>query len=187
MSAATLGRRGLIKAGALTIACMVAGKIVRVSPAQAHAMAAAPQVLSPHEAETLGHLAETMVPGARAAGIAEYVDSQLAAPPTESLLIARYFGVQPPFRDFYAAGFTGLDAAATAAHGQPFAALPAEPALTLAASLLAGPPPGWTGPPAPLFYLALRGDAVDVVYGTQAGFEMLGVPYMEHILPPKRW
>jgi hypothetical protein len=187
MSAAMIGRRAVIKAGALTIACMVAGKIVQASPAEAHAMAAAPQVLSPHEAETLGHLAETMVPGARAAGIAEYVDSQLAADPNESLLIARYFGVLPPFRDFYAAGVAGLDAAAKAAHGQSFAALAAEPALTLAASLLAGPPPGWTGPPAPLFYLALRGDAVDVVYGTQAGFEMLGVPYMEHILPPRRW
>jgi len=150
-------------------------------------MAAVPQVLSPMEAETLGHLCETMVPGARAAGIAEYVDSQLAADPSESLLIARYFGVLPPFRDFYAAGFAGLDAAAKAAHEKPFAALAADPALTLAASLLAGAPSGWTGPPARLFYLALRGDAVDVVYGTQAGFEMLGVPYMEHILPPRRW
>jgi hypothetical protein len=176
-----------MKAGALTIACLVAGKVVRISPAEAHALAAAPQVLLPHEAETLGHLAEAMVPGARAAGIAEYVDSQLFADPSESLLIARYFGVLPPFCEFYTSGFAGLDAAAKSAHGKPFAALAAEPALALAASLLAGPPPGWAGPPAPLFYLALRGDAVDVVYGTQAGFEMLGVPYMEHILPPRRW
>jgi hypothetical protein len=33
----------------------------------------------------------------------------------------------------------------------------------------------------------VRSDAVDVVYGTPAGFEALGVPYMEHIMPPRRW
>jgi len=33
----------------------------------------------------------------------------------------------------------------------------------------------------------VRNDAVDVVYGTQSGFEQLGVPYMAHIAPPSRW
>ena len=32
-----------------------------------------------------------------------------------------------------------------------------------------------------------RPDAIDVVYGTKAGFEQLGVPYMAHIEPPSRW
>jgi len=50
-----------------------------------------------------------------------------------------------------------------------------------------GIPEGWQGPPAPLAYHALRNDAVDVVYGTPAGLQKLGVPYMEHILPPERW
>ena len=27
----------------------------------------------------------------------------------------------------------------------------------------------------------------DVVYGTPEGFKKLGVPYMEHILPPEGW
>jgi hypothetical protein len=187
MSAAPLGRRALLKSGTLTIACLVAGKIARISPAEAHELAAAPQVLTPYQAEMLGHFAETLVPGARAAGIAEYVDSQLAAEPTESLLIARYFGVVPPFRDFYVAGLASLDAAAKAANRQPFAKLAPGAALSLSASLLVGPPSAWSTPPPSLFYLAMRGDAVDVVYGTQAGFAALDVPYMEHILPPRRW
>ena len=45
----------------------------------------------------------------------------------------------------------------------------------------------WSGPAAGLVYFVLRSDAVDVVYGTPAGFERLGVPYMAHILPPAGW
>jgi hypothetical protein len=33
----------------------------------------------------------------------------------------------------------------------------------------------------------LRADAVDVVYGTMEGYEALGIPYMAHIAPDKRW
>ena len=36
-------------------------------------------------------------------------------------------------------------------------------------------------------YLVLRSDAVDVVYGTVEGYEALGIPYMPHIAPDKRW
>jgi hypothetical protein len=28
---------------------------------------------------------------------------------------------------------------------------------------------------------------VDVVYGTEAGFELLNIPYLAHIPPPGRW
>ncbi len=187
MTAPAPDRRTLIKTGTLLIACVVGGAVVHLSPEDAHAASATPRVLTPAQADTLAHLGETLVPGASAHGIVEFIDSQLATDPAESLLIARYFGVVPPFRDFYTAGLAALDAAAHAAHGQSFAALAPAPALTLAAALLAGPPPGWTGPPAPLFYLSVRSDAVDVVYGTPQGFEALGVPYMEHILPPRRW
>ena len=182
-----IDRRHALRSGTLAIACVVAGNFVSLAPAEARAAGATLRVLTAAEASTLGHLAETLVPGARAGGVIEFVDAQLAAEPADSLLIARYFGVTPPFRDFYGAALAGLDAAARAAHGQAFAALAPDTALALAASLLAGPPPGWSGPPAPLFYLSVRGDAVDVVYGTPAGFAALGVPYLEHILPPSRW
>ena len=48
-------------------------------------------------------------------------------------------------------------------------------------------PPEWSGPPAPLFCFVTRSDAVDVYYGTQEGFARLNIPYMAHILPPKKW
>jgi hypothetical protein len=35
--------------------------------------------------------------------------------------------------------------------------------------------------------LILRSDAVDVVYGTMDGYAALGIPYMPHIAPTKRW
>jgi hypothetical protein len=53
--------------------------------------------------------------------------------------------------------------------------------------MINGAPAGWRGPSAPLFYFALRSDAVDVVYGTIEGFRKLNVPYMPHIVPPRRW
>ena len=71
--------------------------------------------------------------------------------------------------------------------GQPFAKLAPGAALLLSASLLVGRPSAWSTPPPSLYYLAMRGDAVDVVCGTQAGFAALDVPYREHILPPRRW
>ena len=55
------------------------------------------------------------------------------------------------------------------------------------ATIAVSNPPGWEGPPAPLFYLLARSDAVDAVYGTPEGFERLGIPYMAHIAPPRAW
>ena len=46
---------------------------------------------------------------------------------------------------------------------------------------------GWQGPAGPFVYLVLRSDAVDVVYGTMEGYAELGIPYMPHIAPEKRW
>jgi hypothetical protein len=46
---------------------------------------------------------------------------------------------------------------------------------------------GWQGPAGSFVYLLLRSDAVDVVYGTMEGYAGLGIPYMPHIAPTKRW
>ena len=43
------------------------------------------------------------------------------------------------------------------------------------------------GFPTFLFYMCLRSDAVDVVYGTPEGFKKLNIPYMQHIMPPEGW
>ena len=47
---------------------------------------------------------------------------------------------------------------------------------------------GWQDPlPGGFVYVVLRNDAIDVVYGTMEGYAALGVPYMPHIAPTKRW
>jgi hypothetical protein len=71
--------------------------------------------------------------------------------------------------------------------GKPFLELASEQQSAITGRIAQTNPDGWTGPPAPLFYFALRNDALDVVYGTVQGIESLGLPYMAHIQPPSRW
>jgi hypothetical protein len=67
------------------------------------------------------------------------------------------------------------------------AALSPEQSAELVRKMSGGSVSGWQGPPAPFFYFVMRSDAVDVTYGTEAGFAALDVPYMPHIAPPSRW
>ena len=184
-------RRTVIKAAGAAAALFafrtVAGAEVRLTPAAARAGAIPFRQFSADEAATLENLAETLVVGARAAGVAHFIDAQLAAKPADNLLMLRYLDVPPPWDSFYKAGLAGLDATATSQHGRRFTALDPAPRLALVSALSAAPPPDWKGPPSPLFLFAVRADAVDVVYGTVAGFEALGVPYLEHIKPETRW
>jgi len=47
---------------------------------------------------------------------------------------------------------------------------------------------GWQGaPPEASSTCSCAGDAVDVVYGTVEGYAGLGIPYMPHIAPTKKW
>jgi hypothetical protein len=180
-------RREFIRNSSLLIACQIAGQTLHISPAEAARRAVPTRFFSQNEAKTLGCLSETLVPGATAAGVVNFIDSQVSGDPNESLLIARYFNVPPPLGDFYRGGLAALDVIARKQQGEAFAALKPQSALKLAAELLGGSPSGWEGPPAPLFYQCVRSDAVDVVYGTPAGFEAIGIPYMQHILPPSIW
>ncbi len=183
----TTRRTFLRGAGAGALAYTVGGATVLLTPREARARAVPLQVLTEAQATTLEAFAGVLVEGAADAGVVHFVDQQLAQDPNDALLTARYFNVEPPFAAFYAAGLAALDGAAQAEHGKPFGELPAGAAQALAGGLLGGNPPGWQGPPAPVVYLVMRSDAVDVVYGTPRGFEDLGIPYMPHILPPRNW
>ena len=184
---AVISRRNVLIGSGLVIAVVLGGRKVLMSPHEAHKAGAETTVLTPQEAQILGHLGEALVPGALAAGIVPFVDSQLAADPNESLLIARYFGIAPPYEAFYRSGLQALEELARAEFDTGFVAVPVEQVRELALRLLNGSSKAWQGPPAPLFYLCLRSDAVDVVFGTPAGFETLGIPYREHIMPPGKW
>lgn len=99
----------------------------------------------------------------------------------------KYLGVPAPFDAFYRGGLRATGTAARALYGKAFADLNSQQAGALVTQLAAGHVDRWQGPASALFYFVLRSDAVDVVYGTQRGFELLGVPYMAHIAPPSRW
>ena len=182
---ASANRRLVLKGAALgALAYTVGGAEVLLSPREAFAQDVPLKVLSADERATLEAFGETLLPGAKEAGLAHYVDQQLSVPPGEALLMARAVGVMPPYANFYRAGLAALDARAG---GGGFAALPQDKRHALVEEIRQKVPDGWSGPPSPFFYFVSRADAVDVFYGTVEGFERLGIPYMPHIKPMKRW
>jgi hypothetical protein len=183
-----LERRVFLKGASMgLLAFTVGGAEILMSPGEARARAVPFRLLSGEEAETLEALGETLLPGAREAGVAHFIDQQVSVTPEEALLEARIVNVRPPFIDFYRAAIGGIDKASTARGGKRFAALAAAEQHDLIDALRQNKLEGWQGPPAGLVYFVLRSDAVDVVYGTMEGYESLGVPYMPHIPPDKRW
>ncbi|WP_353257894.1 gluconate 2-dehydrogenase subunit 3 family protein, partial [Hyphomonas sp.] len=132
-------RRTLLKSAAFGLfAFKVAGADMLLSPAEARARRAALSKLSAEDAARLEAFGEALVPGARAAGLAHFVDANLARPHGESLLTVRYLDVLPPHDAFYKAGLAALDAASRAVLGGPFEGVSAAAARPLIAAMLPG-------------------------------------------------
>ena len=171
-------------AGAALATLLAAGCAEKAPPPQSPA---APRALMPDEIQVLEALGDVLVPGSAKAGLASYVKQQLSAPAAQSMLLIKYLRVDPPFAAFYREGLRAVEKLARARHGKSFAQLEQSAAEKLVSELAGGQPSEWDGPPAGLFCFAVRADAVDVVYGTLAGFAKLGIPYMAHITPLDRW
>lgn len=171
---------------ALTLAFSVSGGTLMLTPAEARAREMALGRFSSTEGRMLSALAEGIVPGAAEAGVAHFIDHQLGVDPDDSLLIAKYFPVPHPYLDFYRRGLEAVDALARRITGRLLLELDAA-AIEPVIAALARPAAGSGETNLWLFYLCLRSDAVDVVYGTPRGFDHLGVPYMPHIMPPEGW
>ena len=180
-------RREFIKKSSLTLAFTVAGSKVLLTPAQARSKAVAFSTLTKDEIKTLEATCEIMLPGATESGVAHFVDHQLGVDPNDSLVFIKYFNYPPPYDEFYQSILAQLKALSLRQFNKEISKLNEDEGKNLVESIRDGNPAGWQGPPAPLAYHALRNDAVDVVYGTPEGFKKLGVPYMEHILPPEGW
>jgi len=181
-------RRVFLKGASMgALAFTVGGVEVLITPGEARARAVPYRSLGAEEAETIEALGEALVPGAREAGIAHFIDQQVSVSPGEALLEARIVNIKPPFINFYRAAIGGVDKAATARSGKRFAALSTSEQHDFIDQLRQNKIDGWQGPPAGQVYFVLRSDAVDVVYGTMEGYESLGVPYLPHIAPDKRW
>jgi len=162
--------------------CLLGFSVSRLSCARAPL-----RVFTQSDAASIELLGEQIVPGSKSAGLARYLDSQLAARPHDSLLAAKYFEVPQPYLSFYLAGIEALQSAARQHFNVRIEQLgPAQwqSLLTGMAHPAGGAP---TGYPIALFYLCLRSDAVDLVYGTPAGFRALNLSYREHIFPPEPW
>jgi hypothetical protein len=188
MTMANIGRRGFVKGASLgALAFAVGGAEVIMAAREARARGVPFRLLDAHQGETLEALGETLVPQAREAGIAHFIDQQLSVPPHESLLQARIFNFRPPFSDFYRAAITSVDDASGKLFGQNFAELASADQRQFVDLMRQNRIEGWSGRPGALVYAVLRADAVDVVYGTMEGYEALGIPYMPHIPPEKRW
>jgi Gluconate 2-dehydrogenase subunit 3 len=181
-------RRVFLKgAGMGVLAFTVGGASVMMTPAAARAQGVPFRMLKAHEAEAIEALGETLVPGAQRSGIAHFIDQQVAVPPGEALLEARQLNVKPPFINFYRAAIAAVDKAAEARGGRRFAALSPDDRHGFIDAMRQNKIDGWLGPPGGFVYLVLRNDALDVVYGTMEGYEQMGVPYMPHIAPDRRW
>jgi hypothetical protein len=105
-----------------------------------------------------------MVPGAGAAGLARFIDRNVSVDPAIALLTLRYLDVRPPFGDVYRQGLQRCEVYTDA-----------DVAVRKLAKL------------DPVLHFALRADAIDVTYGTMAGFAALKVPYLPHIAPEAPW
>jgi hypothetical protein len=181
-------RRAFLKgAGMGVLAFTVSGATVMMTPGEARSQGVPFRLLKAHEAETLEAMGEALVPGAKQAGVAHFVDQQVSVPPGEALLEARQLNVRPPFISFYRAAISAVDKAAEARSGRRFAALGPDDQHAFIDAMRRNKIDGWQGPPGGFVYLVLRSDAADVVYGTMEGYESLGVPYMPHIAPDRRW
>jgi hypothetical protein len=182
-------RRTFVRgAAAGALAFTVGGVEVLMVPREARAQKVPLKVLNADEAAKLEAVSDAIVPGARDAGIAHFVDQQCSVAPHEALLGLRISNWQPPFVNFYRAALAEIDRQCNTKHGKPFAQLTAAEQLEFIGQMRQNKLPDWKGPrPGGAVYGTLRTDGVDVVYGTVEGFERLNVPYMPHILPTARW
>jgi hypothetical protein len=185
---ASIGRRGFVKGATLSaLAFTVGGAEVIMAAGEARARGVPFRLLDAHQGETLEALGETLVPQARESGIAHFIDQQLSVPPHECLLQARIFNFRPPFAEFYRSTITTVDGASRKMFGRDFAQLAAADQREFVSLMRQNKVEGWAGGPGATVYAMLRADAVDVVYGTMEGYEALGIPYMPHLPPERRW
>jgi hypothetical protein len=180
-------RRELIKRGVGLLTVAAAGGVKMLTPAQARSEAIPFRIFDRDEVGIIDALGEVLLPGSAASGLAHFIDFQMAGPASDSMLMIKYLGLNPPFTDFYKSGIAAVDNSARMKFSRPFSALEAKDARAMVAAMAKGDIAGWNGPPAPLFFFVMRNDAVDVTYGTTAGFETLAIPYMAHIAPPTPW
>jgi len=182
-------RRAFMKGAAIgALAFSVGGAEVLLTPRQARAQRVPLRTLTADEAVTLEAMGEALAPGAKDAGVSNFVDQQISIPAEEALLEARIMNVRPPYANFYRAALGAIEGASQAKYsGRGFAQLSDAERRDLIDLMRENKLENWKGPGAGFVYFLLRSDAVDVVYGTMDGYAHLGVPYRPLIAPTRSW
>jgi hypothetical protein len=146
------------------------------------------RVLTTNEATVYDAWCDQLAPGAAQAGASRYLDAQLAATREQAFLFLRVLA-DPPFEDFYRQGFAGIEQESRARFGDEasYANLADAQRREVIDAAAADTTVAWASPSPSFFFFVSRGDAVDVAYGTEAGFRNLHVPYLAHIRPPAPW
>jgi hypothetical protein len=117
-------RRTFMKGvGVGAFAFAMGGTEMLLTPRQARAQGMPLRTLTATEGKTLDAIGETLVPGAKEAGITNFVDQQISIPADEALLQARILNVRPPFANFYRAALGAIDGASNKTKGHKFAEL----------------------------------------------------------------
>ncbi|WP_298852009.1 gluconate 2-dehydrogenase subunit 3 family protein [uncultured Ruegeria sp.] len=142
--------------------------------------------LTHSDADVLAAWCDVIVSGARPAGVANFIDQSLSGDPASSLLLLRYLKASD-MADFYRKGIIGIETESHHRFGVPFLQLAQHQQKEMIEAAVASNMQVWHDPDPNFFYFISRSDAVDVVYGTEAGFADLGIPYLAHIPPPKPW
>jgi len=116
-------RRDFMKRAATgALAFTVGGVETLLTAREARAQNVPFRLLKANESETIEALGETLVPGARRAGVAHFIDQQISVRPGKALLEARILNVRPPYGNFYRAALGAVDTASKALNnGRSFA------------------------------------------------------------------
>ncbi len=180
-------RREFLRASGIALTYVIGAQTLILTPADAYAKGLPLRVLDSKHVETIETLAEAIVPGARKAGIAHYIDSQLAASVDSSLLMIKYLGVPAPYTSFYTSSLEAAMDLAKAEYKSSWPALSKDKLAVLVDRIAGGEIETWQGPPPGFFFFVLRADACDVVYGTTAGHASIDFPHMAHIQAEQEW
>src|SRR6266568_3052593 len=144
-------RRAFLQgAGIGALAFTIGGAQIMLTARAARAQNIPFRTLTAEQADTLEALGETLVPGARQAGISHFVDQQISIPAEEALLEARILNVRPPYANFYRAALGAVDKASQAKNGdKKFAQLSADEQHVFVDAMRQNKIEGWQGPAGP--------------------------------------
>ena len=202
MSKQDVARREFLAGAALGAGVVAGGRLLPEASAQTHAQRAAANAPAPicassygdghgaflneADAETVAAFTERLMPGApgkpgaRDAGVLNYIDLALA-------------GAYADLQDFYRAGFAQLDMYCRKTYGEPFVRLAAERQDDVVRALEEGKAGEFTWPTAQAFFETIRthtmeGMLADPIYGGNkdfAGWRLVGFPGGQPLFTPE--